>query len=189
MPAHLVIFDCDGVLVDSERLAVDIDVRALAALGWTITREEVIRRFLGRSEPDVMREIVDHLGRPLPPGWEEHWAAEYRRAFDEELEAVPGVHATVSSIVAQGYAVCVGSSGGHEKIRRNLSRTGLRGSSPRTSSARPTSGGASRHRTSSFTPSGRWGATEPTVSSSRTASTASRRRGRQGCGSSGSPAG
>jgi len=78
VPAHLVIFDCDGVLVDSERLAVDIDVRALAALGWTITREEVIRRFLGRSEPDVMREIVDHLGRPLPPGWEEHWAAEYR---------------------------------------------------------------------------------------------------------------
>jgi len=127
VPAHLVIFDCDGVLVDSERVAVDIDVRALAALGWTITREEVIRRFLGRSEPDVMREIVDHLGRPLPPGWEEHWAAEYRRAFDEELEAVPGVHATVSSIVAQGYAVCVGSSGGHEKIRRNLSRTGLRG--------------------------------------------------------------
>jgi len=127
VPTHLVIFDCDGVLVDSERLAVAIDVRALAALGWTITRDEVIHRFLGRSEADVLREIADHLGRPLPPGWEEHWAPEYRRAFDEELEAVPGVHRAVSSVVAQGYAVCVGSSGGHEKIRRNLTRTGLRG--------------------------------------------------------------
>ena len=68
MPTHLVIFDCDGVLVDSERLAVDIDVRALAALGWTISRDEVIHRFLGRSEADVLREIADHLGRPLPPG-------------------------------------------------------------------------------------------------------------------------
>jgi len=126
VPTHLVIFDCDGVLVDSERLAVDIDVRALADLGWAISREEVIHRFLGKSEADALIEIEAHLGRPLPARWDEPWAQEYARAFAEELEPVAGVREAVLTLMAQGYAVCVGSSGGHAKIRRNLVKTGLR---------------------------------------------------------------
>jgi len=125
VPNHLVIFDCDGVLVDSERLAVDIDVRVLADLGWEITRDEVIHRFLGKSEADVLVEIQAHLGRPLPTGWDEQWTDEYTRTFAEELEPVPGVGDAVSSLAGQGYAVCVASSGGHAKIRRNLQKTGL----------------------------------------------------------------
>mgnify|MGYP006213395491 CR=1 FL=1 len=46
----LVIFDCDGVLVDSERLAVQVDVRLLATLGWEMTEDEVVERFVGRSD-------------------------------------------------------------------------------------------------------------------------------------------
>jgi HAD superfamily hydrolase (TIGR01509 family) len=124
--SHLVIFDCDGVLVDSERLAVEIDVRSLADLGWVITRDEVVHRFLGKSEADALLEIAAHLGRPLPAGWEEQWADEYAHAFAEQLQPVPGVREALKTIVAQGYAVCVGSSGGHAKIRRNLVKTGLR---------------------------------------------------------------
>jgi HAD superfamily hydrolase (TIGR01509 family) len=124
-PPALVIFDCDGVLVDSERLAVEIDVRAIGALGWTITREEVIERHVGRSTADVIADIEAHIGRSIPQGWDVEWDEEYRRVFDEELEAVPGVQEAVRVLDAQGLATCVASSGSHRKMRRTLGRTGL----------------------------------------------------------------
>jgi beta-phosphoglucomutase-like phosphatase (HAD superfamily) len=106
----LVIFDCDGVLVDGERLAVAIDVRAIGALGWPITQSEVIDRHLGRSSADVLAAIEVHLGRQVPVDWDEAWNAEYRRVFDERLEPVPGVAEAITAIAA--------SSGSHEKMRR-----------------------------------------------------------------------
>jgi HAD superfamily hydrolase (TIGR01509 family) len=121
----LVIFDCDGVLVDSERLAVAIDVRAIGELGWPITEAEVIELFLGRSEADVLADIEAHLGRPVPADFDEAWNAEYRRVFDEQLEAVPGVAGAIKIVAAEGFRTCVASSGSHEKMRRTLGRTGL----------------------------------------------------------------
>jgi HAD superfamily hydrolase (TIGR01509 family) len=65
-PAELVIFDCDGVLVDSERLAVKVDIEVLAALGWNLSEAEVVARFVGASEASF-REQVEALDRiPLP---------------------------------------------------------------------------------------------------------------------------
>ena len=121
----LVIFDCDGVLVDGEGLAVAIDVKAIGALGWPITEAEVIQRHLGKSTADVLADIEAHLGRPVPAGWEEAWDAEYRRVFDEQLEAVPGIAEAVKAIAAKGFQTCVASSGSHEKMRRTLGKTGL----------------------------------------------------------------
>jgi hypothetical protein len=57
------------VLVDSERLAVEIDVRAIGELGWPITREEVIERHLGLSEADALADIESVIGRPVPAEW------------------------------------------------------------------------------------------------------------------------
>jgi HAD superfamily hydrolase (TIGR01509 family) len=125
VPPGLVIFDCDGVLVDSERLGVEIDVRVITTLGWAISRDEVITRFVGRSEADAIAEIEAYLGRPVPKDWSEQWAAEYRRAFAEKLDAVPGVDAAVAAVREAGHSVCVASSGGHQKIRRNLGLAGL----------------------------------------------------------------
>ena len=122
---RLIIFDCDGVLVDSERLAVGIDARAIGALGWAITEAEVIERFLGRSDADVLAALEQRLGRPVPDGWADQWSREYSRAFDEQLEAVPGVAAAISSIAAAGLRTCVASSGSHEKMRRTLGLAGL----------------------------------------------------------------
>jgi HAD superfamily hydrolase (TIGR01509 family) len=121
----LVIFDCDGVLVDSERLAVAIDVQAIGALGWPITEAEVIERHLGRSNADVLADIAAHIGRLVPADWDEAWNAEYRRVFDEQLEAVPGVAEALKVIAAEGFQTCVASSGSHEKMERTLGRTGL----------------------------------------------------------------
>ncbi|QTE31350.1 HAD family phosphatase [Pengzhenrongella sicca] len=121
----MAIFDCDGVLVDSERLAVEIDARAIGALGWAITEAEVVERFLGRSDADVLAAIEHHLGHPVPADWERRWAGEYARTFDERLEAVPGVAAAIAALTAAGLRTCVASSGSLEKMRRTLGRVGL----------------------------------------------------------------
>jgi beta-phosphoglucomutase-like phosphatase (HAD superfamily) len=79
-PIHLLIFDCDGVLVDSERIAVRVDVEVLAQLGWPMTEAEVVERFMGRTDAYMVAEIEAHLGRPLPPDWEEPLHARAHRA-------------------------------------------------------------------------------------------------------------
>lgn len=123
--SHLVIFDCDGVLVDSERLAVDIDVQAVTAAGWSITRDEVIDLFVGRSELDMRRAIEAHLGHPLAADWDADWTESYSRVFDEQLEAVPGVEAALAELADRRVPTCVASSGTPERIERSLTRTGL----------------------------------------------------------------
>jgi beta-phosphoglucomutase-like phosphatase (HAD superfamily) len=69
MQQRLVVFDCDGVLVDSERLNVDLDVTAIRELGWVITRDEVIARHVGRSDADVQADIAMMTGAPVPQEW------------------------------------------------------------------------------------------------------------------------
>jgi HAD superfamily hydrolase (TIGR01509 family) len=119
---ELVIFDCDGVLVDSERLAVRIDVQVLATLGWVLTEAEVIERFVGRSDTSIRADIEAHLGRPLPDDWEHEFQALYRGAFAAELTPVPGVVEALDQITLP---TCVASSGSHDKMRYTLGLTGL----------------------------------------------------------------
>jgi len=118
----LVIFDCDGVLVDTERIAVRIDVIVLAELGWPMTEAEVVERFMGRSDEEMTADIEAHLGRRLPTSWEEPFRHLYRQAFEAELEPVAGVVAALDAIAIP---TCVASSGTHEKIRFTLGLTGL----------------------------------------------------------------
>jgi len=121
-PISLVIFDCDGVLVDTERIAVRIDVIVLTELGWPMTEAEVVERFMGRSDEEMTAEIEAHLGRRLPASWEEPFRHLYRQAFEAELEPVAGV---VEALDAIAIPTCVASSGTHEKIRFTLGLTGL----------------------------------------------------------------
>jgi HAD superfamily hydrolase (TIGR01509 family) len=119
---ELVIFDCDGVLVDSERLAIRVDVEVLARLGWHLSEAEVIERFVGVSDADFRREVETHLGYPLPPDWEAEVEPLYRSVFSAELRPVEGVVDAVDRIYLPK---CVASSGTHEKIRFTLGLTGL----------------------------------------------------------------
>ena len=122
LPISLVIFDCDGVLVDTERIAVKIDVVVLGKLGWPLTEAEVIERFMGRSDEEMTREIEAYLGRRLPASWEEPFRHLYREAFAAELEPVSGI---VEALDAIAIPTCVASSGTHDKIRFTLGLTGL----------------------------------------------------------------
>jgi HAD superfamily hydrolase (TIGR01509 family) len=119
---ELVIFDCDGVLIDSERLAVRVDVKMLRELGWPLTEPEVIERFVGRSDRDTRAAIEAHLGRRLPEGWDEQMNRLYREAFAAELTPVAGIVEALDAISAP---TCVASSGTHDHLRYTLGLTGL----------------------------------------------------------------
>ena len=119
---ELVIFDCDGVLVDSERLSVRIDVQVLAHLGWHLTEAEVIERFVGRSDASMVAEIEAHLGRPLGEGWDAAFQPLYRDLFAAELAPVDGIVEALDQITLP---TCVASSGTHDRMRFTLGLTGL----------------------------------------------------------------
>jgi HAD superfamily hydrolase (TIGR01509 family) len=119
---ELVIFDCDGVLIDSERLAVKVDVVVLRELGWPLSEAEVIERFVGRSDRDRKAAIEAHLGRKLPAGWDERFKPLYEQAFAAELAPVEGVLEALDRITLPS---CVASSGTHEYLRHTLGLTGL----------------------------------------------------------------
>lgn len=120
-PIDLVIFDCDGVLVDSERLSIEVDRRVLADLGWELSSDEIVHRFVGRSAAYFRSEIESFVGSPLRDDWEATYQPWYVAAF-AELIAVDGVERALDEIVT---ATCVASSGTHAKIRRTLGMTGL----------------------------------------------------------------
>ena len=121
----LVIFDCDGVLVDSERLSIRVDAAYLERLGWPLSEAEIIERFVGRSDADMRAAIEEHRGAPIPQDVEEWFGRMYRETFEAELEAVEGVRDVLKALAEARVPVCVASSGTHEKIRRSLELTGL----------------------------------------------------------------
>jgi HAD superfamily hydrolase (TIGR01509 family) len=120
--ARLVILDCDGVLIDSERLAVKVDVQVFRELGWPLAEAEVIEHFVGRSENDTRREIEAHLGLDLPDDWLAPFEHLYDEAFRAELAPVDGV---VDALDRIDLPCCVASSGTHEYLRRMLGLAGL----------------------------------------------------------------
>jgi HAD superfamily hydrolase (TIGR01509 family) len=121
-PAKLVIFDCDGVLVDSEPISCRVHADVLTRHGYPIDPETVRERFLGRSARDANREIETELGRPLPEACDWERRSLLLSALAAEVEAMAHVHDVLDAIAIP---VCVASSGGHDKIFTTLSRTGL----------------------------------------------------------------
>ena len=118
----LVIFDCDGVLVDSERLAIKLDAQIMSRLGWPISEAEIIERFVGISDADFRQAIESHLGRSLPDDWDADVEPLYRSAFAADLRPVDGIVEALDRIETPS---CVASSGTHEKMRYTLGLTGL----------------------------------------------------------------
>ncbi len=119
-PYQLVIFDCDGVLVDSERLAVRTETEILGSLGWNVTEEEVVDRFVGRSAEYMRAQIEERLGRPVD--WEDEFESRYREVFEQELRPVEGIAEALRAIETSS---CVASSGTHARIQFSLGLTGL----------------------------------------------------------------
>ena len=124
----LVIFDCDGVLVDSEPLANTCFARALQREGLDWTVEETMRRLMGRSMKSCVEIVERELGRALPGEFVDRLQADTMQAFrDAPLKTVPGIVEAIDAIEAAGIATCVASSGGLDKMRVTLGIAGLWG--------------------------------------------------------------
>src|SRR5215218_7233747 len=121
----LVVFDCDGVLVDSEMIACAVEARALTAAGYPITAAEVAHRYAGVPDVDMRRAIEEESGRTLPGDHAARCAAEVEDVFRRELRTVQGIAAVVDAVKASGRPVCIASSSAPERLRLALGLTGL----------------------------------------------------------------
>ncbi len=122
----LVMFDCDGVLVDSERISNGVLARLLTAEGLPTTLVEARRDYQGLLLGEVAAGAQMKLGRPLSEGWLDRYERERNDAFQLELEPVEGAADVVELLRTAGLEVCVASQGKLEKTRLSLELTGLR---------------------------------------------------------------
>jgi HAD superfamily hydrolase (TIGR01509 family) len=123
---RLVIFDCDGVLVDSEVISNRVLARALSAEGLATTLEQSRRAYQGLLLDDIVLSAQGALGRSLSKGFAERFERDREKAFRAELRAVAGAAEAVTQLKAAGVEVCVASQGKLEKTRLSLELTGLR---------------------------------------------------------------
>lgn len=115
-----IIFDCDGVLVDSERLVCRIEAELLTRWGWTLTPEQVRTEFKGRAFPSIARVIEEKLAGRLPHDWMYIWAMETAHLFQSELRAVRGVRALLEELSAARVPFCVASQSPLPRVRVSL---------------------------------------------------------------------
>lgn len=119
----LIIFDCDGVLVDSERIANEVFACVLnEACGFSLTLADMFDTFVGHSSEQCMNIVEDMLGAPPPADLEERYKAEINIALAASVTAVEGIEAVLDRLTVP---TCVASSGSHEKMRTTLGKTGL----------------------------------------------------------------
>ncbi len=121
----LVIFDCDGVLVDSEVISNRVLASMLCDEGLPTTLAEARRDYQGLLLGDVLERAEAKLGRGLAAGWLERYERERTDAFERELEPVQGARKAVERVMLAGMATCVASQGKLEKTRLSLELTRL----------------------------------------------------------------
>lgn len=124
MPISLVIFDCDGVLIDSEMISAEMLVRELSALGLAIDLDYVTRHFLGRSYPVVMQTIRREFGLDLPPEFEARYREALLAAFARDLKIMPGVREVMQRLAVP---FCVATSSSPRRAATSLQLVGLEG--------------------------------------------------------------
>ena len=118
----LLIFDCDGVLVDTETVVTEAHVEHLARAGYDISPAELLTRFLGMSDQSMYAEIEKDLGRPLPADYDAEVHLDIKRRFARSLPPMPGL---VRVLEALSCATCVASSSSRDMLTFKLSTSGL----------------------------------------------------------------
>jgi HAD superfamily hydrolase (TIGR01509 family) len=119
----LVIFDCDGVLVDSERVANEVFAHVLEEVcGLRFSLEDMFDTFVGHSRVQCLRKIEQITGKPAPPELDRRYQQDINAALAQSVQAIDGIEAVLAELHLPR---CVASSGSHEKMRMTLGKTGL----------------------------------------------------------------
>jgi HAD superfamily hydrolase (TIGR01509 family) len=121
-PPELVIFDCDGVLVDSELIACQSVAMCLNDADLHMPLDEVIQSYMGVSTQTMMDDLTQRFGRCLPVNFADVLQRRTREAFDSNLKAMDGAAQILQSIQ---FRICVASSSSPERILHSLEITGL----------------------------------------------------------------
>lgn len=119
---ELIIFDCDGTLVDSEPLSNSVIAQMMRDLGIEISNKEALDLFMGTSIATIIDYIEKDQGIPLEFNFEDHYRKKINLVFKEQLKAIPGVVEFISKL---NCAICVASNGPRNKMQTTLSLTGL----------------------------------------------------------------
>jgi HAD superfamily hydrolase (TIGR01509 family) len=119
----LIIFDCDGVLVDSERVANEVFARVLDEVcGLQFTLDDMFDTFVGHSRLQCLQKIEAIIGEPPPAELDLRYQRDINDALEKTVRAIDGIE-TVLQTLQLPY--CVASSGAHDKMRMTLGKTGL----------------------------------------------------------------
>lgn len=122
MSFDLVIFDCDGVLIDSEIISAQMLVTELDKLGVTIDLDYVATHFLGRSYPTVMNQIRKEFGLDLPAEFEDRYRERLMAAFETDLQIMPHVQDTLNNLALP---YCIATSSSPRRAETSLRLVGL----------------------------------------------------------------
>ncbi|OQP32115.1 6-phosphogluconate phosphatase [Pantoea latae] len=123
MSVECVFFDCDGTLVDSERLCTEAYVNTFARYGIDCSLQEMFERYKGVQLYDIIRDVADRHHTTLPQAtFETDYRAEVARLFDASLTEIPGAKALVEKITVP---MCVVSNGTVKKMQHSLGLTGM----------------------------------------------------------------
>jgi HAD superfamily hydrolase (TIGR01509 family) len=125
MRPELIIFDCDGVLIDSEGVASRVTAASLSALGWEMTGEESFSRFVGMSILDIEPLVAARLGRKVPDGWRAGLARELVEALGREAKVIPGARQMLLRVNELGIDWRVASNSSDEEMAVKFAKTGL----------------------------------------------------------------
>ncbi|MFM7331748.1 MAG: HAD family hydrolase, partial [Brachymonas sp.] len=121
-----ILFDCDGVLVDSEKITNGVLRGMLAELGWVMTEKECMAHFIGHLVQDKADLIAQHTGRKIDDTWLETFRAARNRALHESLEGIPHIHEALQAITSvYGTKIACASGADREKVVLQLTKTGL----------------------------------------------------------------
>lgn len=122
---RLVIFDCDGVIADSEPVSSRVVAEELTGIGWPMTAADSDRLFLGMTFFDMVPMIERRLGHKLPPGWDERVKGRLITVLSSEVTPVAGALEALQGVSALGLPWRVASNSSHEEMHAKFTRMGI----------------------------------------------------------------
>jgi HAD superfamily hydrolase (TIGR01509 family) len=125
VPPRLVIFDCDGVLIDSEALCDRVVAASLREAGWDLSAADCHRLFLGLTFPDTQRVAEAHLDRSLGADWVDRIVDQVTAVMAAEVEPIPGAREALEATIALGLPFRIASNSSHVEMAAKFGRTGL----------------------------------------------------------------